>query len=137
MLVLADHADHIAEERDEWKSALLRIHPTGRGTPEDMATDIMEGIEAAKNALRFHPASVPLDSACSRLAAYLESPPPYRKHCTREGLWLVLDAHGDSVLWSEQEIAVDAAIEALNHMAGVITGNATRPSVGKNGKATP
>ena len=63
-------------------------------------------------------------AACSRLADYLESPPPYRKHCTRERLWLVLDAHGDSVLWSEQEIAVDAAVEALNHMAGIYTENA-------------
>ena len=51
MLVLADHADHLAAERDEWKSAMLRIHPTGRGTPDEMATDIIEGIEAAKVAI--------------------------------------------------------------------------------------
>ena len=44
----------LSRERDEWKSALLRIHATGRGTPDEMATDIIEGIEAAKNALRFH-----------------------------------------------------------------------------------
>jgi hypothetical protein len=56
------------------------------------------------------------ETACSRLADYLESPPPYRKHCTKEKLWLVLDAHGDSVLWSDQELAVDAAVEALNEM---------------------
>jgi hypothetical protein len=56
------------------------------------------------------------ETNCSRLADYLESPPPYRKHCTKEKLWLVLDAHGDSVLWSDQEIAVDAAVEALNEM---------------------
>ena len=68
-------------------------------------------------------AAVPA-TPCSRLADYLESPPPYRKHCTRERLWLVLDAHGDSVLWSEQEIAVDAAVEALNHMAGISSENA-------------
>jgi len=58
----------------------------------------------------------PCDAACSRLADYLESPPPYRKHVTKERLWLVLDAHGDSVLWSDQELAVDAAVEALNEM---------------------
>lgn len=56
-------------------------------------------------------------SPCSRLADCLESPPPYRKHVTKEKLWLVLDAHGDSVLWSDQELAVDAAVEALNAMA--------------------
>jgi len=56
---------------------------------------------------------------CSRLADYLESPPPYRKHVTKDKLWLVMDAHGDSVLWSDQELAVDAAVEALNHMAGI------------------
>lgn len=56
------------------------------------------------------------ETACSRLADYLESPPPYRKHCTKEKLWLVLDAHGDSVLSSDQELAVDAAVEALNEM---------------------
>ena len=38
-------------ERDEWKAALLRIHNTGRGTPDEMATDIIEGIEAAKVAI--------------------------------------------------------------------------------------
>jgi len=70
-------------------------------------------------------AAVAPATPCSRLADYLESPPPYRKHCTRERLWLVLDAHGDSVLWSEQEIAVDAAVEALNHMAGIYTENVT------------
>ena len=64
-------------------------------------------------------------TSCSRLADYLESPPPYRKHVTKDRLWLVLDAHGDSVLWSEQEIAVDAAVEALNHMAGIYTENAS------------
>ncbi len=53
---------------------------------------------------------------CSRLADYLESPPPYRKHVTKERLWLVLDTHGDSVLWSDQELAVDAAVAALNAM---------------------
>jgi hypothetical protein len=53
---------------------------------------------------------------CSRLADYLESPPPYWKHVTKERLWLVLDAHGDSVLWSDQELAVDAAVAALNAM---------------------
>lgn len=58
-------------------------------------------------------------TACSRLADYLESPHPYRKHVTKERLWLVLDSHGDSVLWSDQELAVDAAVEALNHMAGI------------------
>jgi len=52
MLVLADYADHVEAERDEWKSALLKIHPTGRGTPDEMATDIIEGIEAAKVAIR-------------------------------------------------------------------------------------
>jgi len=56
------------------------------------------------------------ETACSRLADYFESPPPYTKHCTKEKLWLVLDAHGDSVLWSDREIAVDAAVEALNEM---------------------
>ena len=54
--------------------------------------------------------------ACSRLAEYLENPPPYQKHCTKDKLWLVLDSHGDSVLWSDQELAVDAAVEALNEM---------------------
>ena len=53
---------------------------------------------------------------CSRLADYLESPPPYRKHVTKGKLWLVIDAHGDSVLWSDQEIAIDAAVAALNAM---------------------
>jgi hypothetical protein len=63
------------------------------------------------------PADEGLDeTACSRLADCLESPPPYSKHCTKEKLWLVLDAHGDSVLWSDREIAVDAAVEALNEM---------------------
>jgi len=63
------------------------------------------------------PADEGLDeTACSRLADYLESPPPYRKHCTKEKLWLVLDSHGDSVLWSDQEIAVAAAVEALNEI---------------------
>ena len=56
------------------------------------------------------------DSPCSRLADCLESPPPYRKHVTKERLWMVLDAHGDSVLWSDQELAVDAAVAALNAM---------------------
>jgi len=69
-------------------------------------------------------AAVAPATPCSRLADYLESPPPYRKHVTKDRLWLVLDAHGDSVLWSEQEIAVDAAVEALNHMAGIYTENA-------------
>lgn len=57
------------------------------------------------------------------MADYLESPPPYRKHVTKERLWLVLDSHGDSVLWSDQELAVDAAVEALNNMAGINTEN--------------
>ena len=61
-------------------------------------------------------AAVAPATPCSRLADYLESPPPYRKHCTRERLWLVLDAHGDSVLWSDQELAVDAAVASLNAM---------------------
>jgi hypothetical protein len=69
-------------------------------------------------------------TAVSRLADYLESPPPYRKHCTKGKLWLVLDAHGDSVLWSDQEIAVDAAVEALNHMAGVGAENAATHAPG-------
>ena len=60
-------------------------------------------------------------AACSRLADCLESPPPYRKHVSKEKLWLVLDVHGDSVLWSDQELAVDAAVEALNYMAGIVT----------------
>ena len=51
VLVLADYADHLATERDEWKAALLRIHPTGRGTPDEMATDVIEGIEASKVAI--------------------------------------------------------------------------------------
>ena len=64
-------------------------------------------------------------AACSRLADCLESPPPYRKHVTKDRLWLVLDAHGDSVLWSDQELAVDAAVEALNHMAKINAENAS------------
>ena len=52
-------------------------------------------------------------SFCSQLADYLESPPPYRAHKSG-ALWLVLDAHGDSVVWSEQELAVQAVVEALN-----------------------
>ena len=62
-------------------------------------------------------------TASSRLADCLESPPPYRKHVTKERLWLVLDSNGDSVLWSDQELAVDVAVEALNHMAGIIPSN--------------
>jgi hypothetical protein len=57
MLVLADYADHIAAERAAWKSAMLRIHPTGRGTPDEMATDILQGMEAARNALKFNSAN--------------------------------------------------------------------------------
>lgn len=56
------------------------------------------------------------DAHCTRLSDDFESPPPYRKSCTPEKLWLVLDANGDSILWSDQEIPVDAAVEALNAM---------------------
>lgn len=52
-------------------------------------------------------------SFCSQLADYIESPPPYRVHKSRS-LWLVLDAHGDSVVWTEQELAARAVCEALN-----------------------
>ncbi len=72
-------------------------------------------------------------SACCRLADCLESPPPYRKHVTKERLWLVLDAHGDSVLWSGQEIAVDAAVEALNACTkGMICGTCEVAAMGAN-----
>ena len=85
------------------------------------------------------------ETACSRLADYLESPPPYRKHCTKEKLWLVLDAHGDSVLWSDQELAVDAAVEALNEMTmpretfgqtvgRILSANEKSPCAGANKK---
>jgi hypothetical protein len=46
-----DDVDNLERERDEWRAAMLRIHPTGRGTPDEMATDIIEGIEAAKAAI--------------------------------------------------------------------------------------
>ena len=64
--------------------------------------------------IQSRPPTLDQPAACSRLADYLESPPPYRKHCTKEKVWLVLDAHGDSVLWSDKELAVDAAVAALN-----------------------
>jgi hypothetical protein len=49
--VPAHLARKLERQRNEWKAALLRIHPTGRGTPDEMATDIIEGIEAAKVAI--------------------------------------------------------------------------------------
>lgn len=55
-------------------------------------------------------------SPCSRLADDFESPPPYKAHRCKDGLWVVLDAHNDSILWSEQELPCLAAAEALNEM---------------------
>lgn len=60
--------------------------------------------------------TMPNDSPFSMLATELESPPPYKKYCAKDRLWMVIDAHGDSVLWSDQEIAVDAAVAAMNAM---------------------
>jgi predicted RNA-binding Zn-ribbon protein involved in translation (DUF1610 family) len=62
MLILADYADHLAAECDEWKAAMLRVHPTGRGTPGEMASDIIEGIEAAKAAITVLSENVDVDA---------------------------------------------------------------------------
>jgi hypothetical protein len=57
-------------------------------------------------------------SACSLLGDVIEAPGPYdvvRAHNSE--LWLVVDAHRDAILWTEQQLAADAAAEALNGMA--------------------
>jgi len=44
---------------------------------------------------------------------------------------MVLDAHGDSVLWSDQELAVDAAVESLNAQTkGMICGTCEVAGIG-------
>jgi hypothetical protein len=43
----------LERERNEWKSALLRIHPTGRGTPSEMADDIVQSMDDARKAIGF------------------------------------------------------------------------------------
>jgi hypothetical protein len=57
-------------------------------------------------------------AACSLLGDAIEAPGPYdvvRAHNSE--LWLVVDAHRDAILWTEQQLAADAAAEALNGMA--------------------
>lgn len=57
-------------------------------------------------------------TACSLLGDVIEAPGPYdvvRAHNSE--LWLVVDAHRDAILWTEQQLAADAAAEALNGMA--------------------
>jgi hypothetical protein len=91
------------------------IHPE-KGKPMDKRPHAPDCFCYKCEAEQFSAARAAKDEACSRLADYFESPPPYRKHITKERIWLVLDAHGDSVLWSDQELAVDAAVAALNAM---------------------
>jgi hypothetical protein len=70
-------------------------------------------------------------SACSLLGDVIEAPGPYdvvRAHNSE--LWLVVDAHRDAILWTEQQLAADAAAEALNGMARL---KALHDCMGPNG----
>lgn len=70
-------------------------------------------------------------TACSLLGDVIEAPGPYdvaRAHNSE--LWLVVDAHRDAILWTEQKLAADAAAEALNGMARL---KALHDCMGPNG----
>lgn len=52
IVAVYETSQRLERERDEWRTALLRVHKTGRGTPDEMAQDILDGIECAGNAIR-------------------------------------------------------------------------------------